>query len=380
MIKIDNEKDCCGCEACRNICPKQCISMEVKEGFYYPRVCIDKCINCNLCEKVCPVLHHKQRQFELQIGVAAYVNDDIIRYQSTSGGIAYILSREVVKDGGIAYGVVFDEEFKTVFSSARTIDELKKLQGSKYPQSVVGNIFQEIKKNVYNGRKVIFIGTPCQTYGLHNFLGQTYDNLVLIDLICHGVPSPELWNVYLKELFPNDVIKNVVFKNKEAGWKKWHVKIETEKNTYTKERTNDYYMSSYLCGYNVRPSCFACHFKNSNRVSDITIADAWGLPEKDKELNDDKGLSSLIINTEKGKKLFYSITNNINYKFYSVEDLIRGNMAYQEAMTPNYFRKYFIKTLKKKGVLKTLKMYAITSPKGKVYGKVSNCIWKIRRK
>lgn len=379
MITIKAEKDCCGCEACTNICPKQCISMQLKDGFYYPNINENNCIDCHLCEKVCPITHHNEMNNNKR-GIAGYIKDDQVRFNSTSGGVSFLLCKQVIEEGGTAYGVSFDAEYNSVFSKANNINDLEKFQGSKYPQSRVGNIYKSVKEDLLDGKKVIFVGTPCQVYGLNNYLGKKYDNAIMIDLICHGVPSPAVWHEYLKNLFPTEKIRKIIFKHKEFGWKKWHVRIETDKGIYSKERGNDPYMSSYLCGYNVRPSCFQCMFKGNNRVSDITIADGWGIPEADKELNDGKGLSSLIINTEKGERLFCEIKEDFIYKEFNLEDLLQGNVAYTDKISSNIFRKQYLKNMQKKGVLKTLNMYAISSLRGKIYMRISNYINRIVRK
>lgn len=380
MINIVEEKDCCGCEACANVCPAQCISMELRDGFYYPVVNREKCIECASCERVCPIIHHSENPKGEKIGVAGYIKNEQARFNSTSGGAAYLLGEYAIENGGFVYGVSFDDKFQTVFSSARNKEELEKLQGSKYPQSRIGNEYREIKEELRKGNKVVVVGTPCQIYGLNNFLGKTYENLILVDLICHGVPSPEVWMEYLKSLFPTEEIQKVTFKHKSEGWKKWHVHIETNKSVYSRERGNDTYMSSYLGGYNVRPSCFYCMFKNDTRVSDITIADAWGIPEKDKALNDDKGLSSLIFNTEKGKQFFELLKDKFVYKEFSVEELIQGNLAYSQCIRPNSFRGMYLMQMRKKGVLKTLNHFAMNSLNGKIYMKISNCINKLSRR
>ncbi len=374
MINIKEPKDCCGCEACSNICPKQCISMRLNEGFYYPEIDNTKCINCNLCETVCPIINHTETDGENKFGIAGYIKDHSARVKSTSGGIAYLLCKYVVENNGLAYGVSFDSNFNSIFSGASDIEELKQQQGSKYPQSRVGRIYAEIEKVLCNGKTVIFVGTPCQVYGLSNYLRKDYNNLFLIDLICHGVPSPEVWQDYLKNMFHDEIIKSVVFKHKEIGWKRWNVRIETDKRIYSQERTDDIYMSSYLCGYNVRPSCFSCNFKEDSRKADITIADGWGVPEEDREINDDKGLSSLIINTKKGRQLFDLVKNELIFKEFSVDELVRGNVAYSRNITQNLFRNKYLNDIQKKGVLITLNKYAINSPYGKICMKISNYI------
>ena len=372
MIIIKKKSDCCGCEACANVCPKSCILMQLKEGFYYPEVDSEKCVNCHLCEKVCPQMHHEHKITEPKLCIAGYLNDDDARFRSTSGGLAYALAKGVIDNNGVAYGVVFDRLFQPVFQGVYGTEDLCRLQGSKYPQARVGGVYKEIKKELALNRKVIFFGTPCQVYGLRNYLDNPYDNLILVDLICHGVPSPEIWTNYLQEMFPGETVSDVVFKHKKDGWKKWHVYIKTNKTEYFRIKLEDSYMSSFLLGYNVRECCFNCQFKGSVRLSDITIADGWGIPEKDAGLNDGMGLSTIIINTDKGKSMVDSIADSLILKEYSLEDLISGNQAYSNSIKKNKFYNSFWRSITNEKTVSVLRNYAVTSPLGKIRNKLSS--------
>lgn len=371
MIEITDLKNCCGCEACAAICPKHCIDMIVQEGFYYPYVNKDSCVDCHMCENVCPEINKIAQKENIKYGAAGYIKDKDARMNSTSGGAAYLFSKKVTSDGGAAVGVAFDEEFQTHFVIAEDDEQIKSLQGSKYPQSRVGNVYSEIKKMLADGRKVIFFGTPCQTFGLKNFLGQKYDNLIVIDIICYGVPSPAVWKNYLDERFAGEKISEVIFKSKIKGWKKWRVFVKTDKTEYSAEKLNDIYMSSYLLGYNVRPSCYSCKFKGSSRCSDITIADAWGIPESNEQLNDGTGLSSVIVNTEKGLSFWRSLKNEMKYEEYSADDLVNGNPAYSVSISENIFRKKFWSHISAGNTLATLKKYSAASFFGKICNKLS---------
>lgn len=371
MIEITDLKNCCGCEACAAICPKHCIDMIVQEGFYYPYVNKDDCVDCHMCENVCPEINKIAQKENIKYGAAGYIKDKDARMNSTSGGAAYLFSKKVTSDGGAAVGVAFDEEFQTHFVIAEDDEQIKSLQGSKYPQSRVGNVYSEIKKMLADGRKVIFFGTPCQTFGLKSFLGQKYDNLIVIDIICYGVPSPAVWKNYLDERFAGEKICEVIFKSKIKGWKKWQVFVKTDKTEYSAEKLNDIYMSSYLLGYNVRPSCYSCKFKGSSRCSDITIADAWGIPESNEQLNDGTGLSSVIVNTEKGLGFWKSLKNEMKYEEYPADDLVNGNPAYSVSISENIFRKNFWSHISAGNTLATLKKYSAASFFGKICNKLS---------
>ena len=375
MIQIDKAEDCCGCEACANICPKRCICMEAKEGFYYPVADASLCVNCGLCEKVCPEKAPADilGEFEKK-GIVARIKDDEARYQSTSGGMAYLLARGVVSCGGVAYGVAFDKQFQTVFTRVDQLADISVLQGSKYPQCRIGDGFQSVCRDLKAGRTVIVFGTPCQIQGLSRFLGKNYESLILVDLICHGVPSPIIWKDYLKALFPNEKIQKIVFKHKMNGWKRWNVFIQSEHRTFVKERTKDLYMSSYLSGLNVRPSCYYCRFKGANRTADITIADAWGSPEENPVLNDGKGLSTVIVNTQKGTDYIETVKSEMIYKTYSIEALTSGNRAYDTCILPNVQRNSFFRGLNRKDVLSVLQKYSLTTLRGKVSVRITELL------
>lgn len=375
MIQITKAENCCGCEACMNSCPKQCIEMQIRDGFRYPKVNESLCINCGLCEKVCP--ERKVRSLPLNFpkkGFAARIKDDNARFNSTSGGVAYLLAKTIISNGGIAYGVVFDDQFHTVLGRVDHLQDITALQGSKYPQCHIGFGFKMIRKDLEENRVVIVFGTPCQIQGLSLFLQKDYANLILVDIICHGVPSPIIWEKYLNGLFPNGQIQKVVFKHKMNGWKRWNVFIKSESGTHIKEKTDDLYMWSYLSGLNVRPSCLSCRFKGENRVSDITIADAWGNPENNNALNDGKGLSTLIVNTKKGLKIFDAIESNIIYHSYSVSELTVGNSAYYNCILRNPLRTAFIRELDKHEIIDVLKRYSSRTFRGKVSVKLAQML------
>lgn len=375
MINVQNLDECCGCEACCNICPRKCIQMELRDGFYYPTVEESSCIQCGLCEKVCPQQsrHTSPTAFE-NIGFAARIKDESARMKSTSGGIAYLMAKKIIALGGVAYGVVFDDEFQTVLGRVDNLGDIEKLQGSKYPQCRIFNGYSTIKKDLRKGIPVIVCATPCQIYGLSLFLGKKYDNLFLVDLICHGVPSPSIWKNYLEELFPQKNIRQVVFKHKRNGWKRWSVYIRSDDRQQFKERTDDPYMSSYLSGLNVRPSCYSCLFKGKQRASDITIADAWGKPESDAFLNDGKGLSSVIINTQKGYTFFETLEPDIVFHEYSVADLTAGNGAYYLSIKKNILRSAFITELQEKRAIDILRKYSMKTIRGKMSIKITNVL------
>ena len=200
------------------------------------------------------------------------------RIKSTSGGVAALIAEYVINEcNGVVFGAVFDNEFKVTHIKACTIEDLKKLQGSKYPQSDIGYSFKEAKKHLDRGITVLFTGTPCQISGLKRFLGKDYANLMCLDFVCHGVASPGVWGEYLTELRDKEKIKEIVFKDKIKGWKKWHVKIQYDDHVWYRRGCMEPFMRSFLRYANIRPSCYCCRFKGLSHESDFTISDCWGI-------------------------------------------------------------------------------------------------------
>jgi Coenzyme F420-reducing hydrogenase, beta subunit len=221
MIKILDKKECCGCEACIQVCPKQCIVFdEDSEGFRYPKVDESVCIDCGACKRTCPILSPYENRKPLSLQAA--INPDIsIRKQSSSGGLFTMLAERVIRDGGVVFGVRFDKDWQAVFDYTESIDGLAAFRGSKYVQARVGNAFTCVKDFLKEGRKVLFTGTSCQVAALRHFLHLDFENLLLVDIVCHGVPSPKVWRLYLNEVTQNAVraISDVQFRNKNKGGK-----------------------------------------------------------------------------------------------------------------------------------------------------------------
>ena len=198
MIKIARKEDCTGCHSCYNVCPKKCIDMKFdEEGFLYPSIDSSKCVECGLCEKVCPIIHTIEIENE-PIAVGCYNKDEKIRMDSSSGGIFTLLSELVIQYGGVVFGAEFDENYNVRHSYVDNIEDLYKFRGSKYVQSTIGNSYYNAKQFLEQGRQVLFSGTPCQITGLKRYLQKDYDNLICQDIVCHGVPSTNVWEHYKK--------------------------------------------------------------------------------------------------------------------------------------------------------------------------------------
>ena len=301
----NNRADCSGCSACANICPKNCISMERDaEGFAYPQINHEVCIQCGRCEKVCPALNFKPIMPDKlpEVFVAVYP-DEKVRRHSSSGGVFTALSELVLSTGGIIFGAVFDENWRVIHTSAENLDELENLRGSKYVQSQIGDVYKRVKVELENNRKVLFSGTPCQCAGLKSFLGKDYDNLLTVDIICHGTPSPLLWENYLEYIAKGHDIAHVNFRSKRFGWRQdYCIEITFHDcGYYAKIGVNDIYFRNFLQSMIERPSCHDCKFRFPNGKSDITMGDAWGVQNFAPKFFDNRGTSLVIVHTANGR-------------------------------------------------------------------------------
>lgn len=348
MINIEDKHNCCGCSACAQKCPKQCISLKQdSEGFLYPEVDTENCIDCGLCEKVCPVQHPFEARKPLQT-FAAINKDEKIRLESSSGGIFTLLAESVIKQGGVVFGARYDEEWQVTLDHTETTEGLAAFRGSKYVQARTGDTFKQCEKFLKEGRKVLFSGTPCQIAGLNHFLSKEYDNLLTVDVVCHGTPSPKVWELYLKEVVGSVTnIANVSMRDKSRGWNQFSFVMNYNKDDETLTLSapfnkNDY-MRAFLKDMILRPSCYSCAAKGLKSDSDITIADYWGIQSVASEMNDDKGTGLVLINTEKGRKCFEKL--DLRKRETTFEEGCRYNPAIFRSAKPWYSRDDFFSKL-----------------------------------
>ena len=329
MIQISDKTKCCGCEACVQVCPKHCIAFnQDKEGFFYPKVDIATCINCGLCEKVCPELMPYEERKPLEV-IAAINKDDAVRAVSSSGGVFSLLAKEVIRKGGVVFGVRFDENWLAVFDCAKTLEQVAAFRGSKYMQARVGDSFKECKRYLDEGRQVLFAGTQCQIAALSHYLRMSYTNLLTVDFICHGVPSPMVWSKYLDEVViaGKKAITDISFRNKRNGWKKFNFVLEycKDSNQYTISTwfNNNLYCNAFDKNLILRPSCHSCPAKAGRSHSDLTIADFWGINIVNPDMDDDKGTSLVLVNTPKGMDLLQR--KHLRWAQASYEDVLKYN-------------------------------------------------------
>lgn len=335
MLQVTDKSQCCGCHACASICAKHCITMqEDNEGFLYPIVDEKACTDCGLCEKVCPVINQSEPRRPLKVYAAKNANEEV-RLKSSSGGIFSLLAEAVIREGGVIFGAKFDKDWNVVHAWTDTKEGIADFRGSKYVQSTIGNTYREAREFLKLGRKVLFSGTPCQLAGLRKFLRKEYDNLLTVDVVCHGVPSPLVWRKYLEEtreklraerdagkntvsssLMEMPVITGISFRDKTHGWKKFGFRLRyaaskaagnsVSSSANDSERTllqpfpENVFMKGFLSNFYLRPSCYACTARTGKSGSDISIADFWGVQNYYPEFDDDKGIGLVLVNTEKG--------------------------------------------------------------------------------
>lgn len=371
MIHIEDKQRCCGCSACAQKCPKHCIEMvEDQEGFLYPSVDAAACVDCGLCGKVCPMLDGSPKLKPLSI-LAAVNCDDEERRKSSSGGIFIALATLVINNGGAVFGAVFDEAWEVHHTHATCMADVYPMMGSKYLQSRIENSYSEVLAILKQGRLVLFVGSPCQVAGLRTFLrNKDYKNLIMVDFLCHGVPSPGVWRSYLRESLEqkmpplaadgkNTVLKSslnskspigdIQFRDKSDGWKKFRFVVrqksalKADKNSVLLSDIHDdnVFMQGFLSNVYLRPSCYGCRCKNGKSHSDLTIGDYWGAKIATPELDDDKGLSLVLVNSEKGNEYFEQL--HCDSHVVQENDAHMHNGGFSENIWMPYERRKFYK-------------------------------------
>lgn len=394
FVKIEEKDLCCGCTACYSVCPKNAIKMvRDNEGFLYPEVDKEKCVNCEMCKKVCPILNKaKLNEFKLKAYLFQNSNEEI-RKDSTSGGIFTAIGEFVIKNNGIVYGASFDDNFVVNHIGIENVDKLSKFRKSKYVQSNQNNCFKEIKQYLDNGKLVCYSGTPCQVGGLRAYLRKDYENLILVDIMCHSVPSPLVFEKYkryiLKKMSANKIL-NINFRDKSKyGYKYSMMTVETDNGTYCQGIDTDPYLRAFFSDVSVRPSCYNCHFKTMKRVSDLTIWDCFNINEIDKSFDDDKGTTRVLVQSEKGEKLLENLDNvrlkelDINIAIKKVKEMTNSvnynnkrKEFFENINDDNVFEKYYPTNFKTKINSFVRKTLAVTG----VYSSVKSFAKKILRK
>ena len=308
MIQISDKSQCCGCTACASVCPKMCIAMkEDEEGFLYPEADASLCIGCGLCEKVCPVLHQGDARKPLAV-YAAKNRDENVRMASSSGGIFSLLAERVIDDGGVVFGARFDDNWEVIHDFAETKEKLVAFRGSKYVQSDTNTTYKEVKEYLDKGKLVLYTGVACQIAGLRAFLKQDYDNLILVDILCHGGPSPKVYKKYLSEMAKGRKIKKVDFREKAYwGWGTASSIFFEDGSIYRNDCFKDEYWRAFLSGLSTRECCKECYYANTERIGEFSIGDFWGIDLIEQQINDRLGTSIVLANNEKAKKILVEL-------------------------------------------------------------------------
>lgn len=343
MSRLCEKEMCTGCLACYNVCNVSAIHLiKDSKGFCYPTINNSECINCGKCTKVCPIINPIKHSDSLLKTYAVWHKNPSILYNSSSGGFFSAISESILEQGGYIIGAAFDENFDVNHIVVNNINELYKLRGSKYTQSNINIIYKRTKSILDNGHKVLFTGTPCQIAGLKSFLrNKEYSNLYTLDLVCHGVPSPLIFQEYRKwmENKFHSPIKEFSFRDKKWGWVRYNTKITfLNGKIYYGKWEEDAYTRGFLRDLFLRESCYNCQHTNLNRVGDITVADFWGYKKNNFEKNNkDNGISLVIINTQKGLEAFENCKEKLIYYRKDIQDAIKGNMALSQKTTPSVY-------------------------------------------
>lgn len=382
MIKIEDKSKCCGCWACANICPKKCISMQKDtEGFRYPSVDDKLCIECGLCVKVCPQLQKKPIE-EKPISFIIQQKDQTILRHSTSGGFFSAISKYVIENKGVVFGAAFNEQMELCHQYSETLEGCTKFRGSKYVQSIIGFSYQQAKTFLDQGRLVVFSGTPCQIAGLYYYLKQKeYSNLITVDLVCRGVPSPLLLKKYFEyhTLKSNSIIINYLSRDKYYGYdfSTATIQFKNPNIQYHKGIEADIMLRLYFKNICSRPSCYSCHFKTLHRVSDFTIFDCWNARSTAKIFNK-QGASNVFIHSKKGRNIFEIIKDDFIYTPSNLEKIINtdGDMILQ-SVPKHPKREFFFKDLTSLSFETTIQKYIPNNRLKIIIGGIKPLLYKI---
>lgn len=416
MIDIQDKKDCCGCSACVQCCPKQCIKLyEDEEGFLYPKVDNSICIDCGLCERVCPVLNQAEERKPIEVFAAKNPNEEI-RKESSSGGIFTLLAEQTIDSGGVVFGVKWNEHFEAVHDYTETKEGLVAFRGSKYVQSQVGDTFKLTEQFLRQGRQVLYSGTPCQIAALKLYLRKDYENLLAVDIICHGAPSPGVFRWYLAEELQKAVaqqngdkiqfrsllpissiakadvlareqgfeIKDIRFRDKRLGWKKYSFVLSLESLSSIKNKeisisssiSENTFLRGFLRDIYLRPSCYACPAKAGKSGSDITLADYWGINSLMPELDDDHGISAIIVNTERGQTALHATNAELHTAPY--EDICTKNPSLLKSCSVPKYREVFFSSKQKKGFYDRIEQAFYVPIHQRIKWKVYACLGKLK--
>ena len=344
---------CTGCTACYAICPKKAISMEMdSEGFLYPKIDTTKCVECGICAKVCKQRTNIEKTEEIEVYIGQNTDVEDLK-KSSSGAIFPVLAKYILENNGVVCGAAFDNRYKCRHIIVDNKEDLSVLMGSKYVQSDLGDVFESIVSYLSIGKKVLFSGTPCQVAGLKSYISRkekrlNFENLILIDILCHGCPSPKVFNEYLLYRMKKDngdAFTRISFRDKVKGWRNFYNTYQYQNgSTYSVPCGEDMYFRGFLRNAFLRPSCYKCQFKQLNRVSDITLGDSWAMEKIVPGVDDDKGHSFIVCHTKKAKELICNLSDEV--RLIRINKQIENGGLYESAFL-NPERKKIFKNLGK---------------------------------
>lgn len=354
MLQLTDKHNCCGCEACAQRCPHNCITMrQDSEGFLYPHIDLTHCTNCGVCERTCPIINLPPSK-KYKYALAAKAKDKDILIKSSSGGIFSLIAEFILQQNGIVFGAKFNDKWEVIHDYTESSDNLDEFRRSKYVQSHIGESFKKAERFLKSGKLVLFTGTPCQINGLKLYLKKEYENLYTISIACHGVPSPKIWQLYLNEIIttnPQMYISSINFRDKTNGWTNYKFKLELHSTSDNQQKCiqmdyhDNIFMKAFLQNLILRPSCEDCKIKIPKNLSDITIGDLWGVSETYPEFDSELGISFLLANTNKGDLLLNKL--NIEKRSIDLNKIRIYNGGLLNKFLPHKDRELYFKNLSK---------------------------------
>jgi len=353
------------------------------EGFLYPEVDTSKCVLCGICLEVCPV-YHKSVQKNIAIeSYAARANLNNVREFSSSGGVFYYLAKSIIEKDGVVYGAISNRDMQIEHIAIDRMENVRLACGSKYVQSMIGSTYKSAKEHLESGRQVLFSGTPCQIAGLNNYLGRCYANLLSVDVICHGVPSPLIYKMYLANLekqFSSKAV-GINFRSKQYGWKNYSLRIEFRNgDIYLKPINHDMYLKGFVRDLYNRPSCHNCMYKGINSGSDIKLGDFWNVHKSIPYIDDDKGVSAIIICTKKGRKAYTGIKDLFTTVPTTTDNICKYNSALYQSTVQHKNRAKFFRQLKEHNLADQIEKALLPTRSDKTQSKfrfVTKKVWKM---